>query len=653
MSQSHLQAKVEQNIDLARRSMTIREVTPKRQPTAEPQTESSSESDESESASESESESEPEVTPVPRRADSDRRPPVRQSERRNSIESRKAREEQRPRSVDYKTATGKPAVTRPKSAAPAVRVLQNSREPRAQQEHQARTCDSEAQANNSRRPRSSTAPPMRTDPKEPPKARSREGSPTMETRHQEAPKRPNALSFLDPDSPEVTEEHIRRVLAQSSGEWSPQSASSSSSSNDSVSRRSIAETDVTTPEQSINGDAQHPAQNGEDSQSDEPQSQEARYGTPEMARGPAKHPHLAPRNLQPRISAPGQGHAKHLPRAEKLPMSGYELLAAKLSATEGTHTRSRRRSTSRMVPVEPGEASIKPIYRRFEALNHRLLLHLQDELSELEEQLHRLDTADTQTRRLANCILPASRRAEFMAGGELQWHKTDILGKIGFKLGQYNHVLSSFKDTQNLPSASLADVETYRTYLATKNPIAEIETRFLDPTDDLVCLAPHSRSPSQSSTSSISPTTSEDMLTPMPLKTTFGFSPSPSTTAATSRKPSFDDYPRPRTGDSASVISSTSSDEQSTRGAGPAGQAAALCALAIIGPILAFPVVTDFVGRMAVVLVVSLAVAALRRRMIDTGVWEGGEVVIKEGEGDIGVVVGVYGGVMAVIAMLF
>ena len=88
-----------------------------------------------------------------------------------------------------------------------------------------------------------------------------------------------------------------------------------------------------------------------------------------------------------------------------------------------------------------------------------------------------------------------------------------------------DHVLSTFKDTQSLPSASLDDVETYRTYLATRNPIAEIETRFLDPADDLVCLAGSSR-PSSPSNSFVSPT-SEDMLTPMPLKTTFGMSPFP------------------------------------------------------------------------------------------------------------------------------
>lgn len=88
---------------------------------------------------------------------------------------------------------------------------------------------------------------------------------------------------------------------------------------------------------------------------------------------------------------------------------------------------------------------IKPLYRKFEALNHRILLHLQDELSELEEQLHRLDTADTQTRRLQNSILPASRRAEVLTGGELQWHKTDVLGKIGYKLGQYSESPSALQ----------------------------------------------------------------------------------------------------------------------------------------------------------------------------------------------------------------
>lgn len=209
-----------------------------------------------------------------------------------------------------------------------------------------------------------------------------------------------------------------------------------------------------------------------------------RYGTPEMPRGTAKLPHIPSTDLTNRLP-PSHTHPKHLPRAEKLPLSGYELLASTISASGSAsasmssrhsvnaflgggggstssyphhHLYHRKRSSRRnsvasfaSAPAFSGvhgveeqestqqqQQTIKPIYRRFEALNHRLLLQLQDELSELEEQLHRLDTTDTQTRRLQSSILPASRRAEFLAGGELQWHKTDILNKIGSKLGQYS-----------------------------------------------------------------------------------------------------------------------------------------------------------------------------------------------------------------------
>ncbi|KAL2753213.1 hypothetical protein ACRALDRAFT_2036626, partial [Sodiomyces alcalophilus JCM 7366] len=159
-------------------------------------------------------------------------------------------------------------------------------------------------------------------------------------------------------------------------------------------------------------------------------------GSPEVPRENARLGHGSPNAFPARRPVPYDDHTVHLPRGEKLPMSGYELLATKLSAAN----------------VHVGSGSIlKPMYRRFEALNHRLLLHLQDELAELEEQLHRLDMADTHARRVQNYILPASRRQETAATGELQWHKTDILGKVGFKLNQYNSVLSSFKGTQGLP----------------------------------------------------------------------------------------------------------------------------------------------------------------------------------------------------------
>lgn len=200
-----------------------------------------------------------------------------------------------------------------------------------------------------------------------------------------------------------------------------------------------------------------------------------RYGTPEMPRGTAKLPHIPASYLTPRM--PNQGYAKYLPRAEKLPMSGYELLASSISSTgasasirsnmsaflgssSASNRHASRRNSSASLTSAPsgiteGEVTIKPIYRKFEVLNHRLLLQLQDELSELEEQLHRLDTADTQTRRLRSSIMPASRRAEFLAGGELQWHKTDILSKIGFKLGQYSMLLPAYLEWNTQLTLSL------------------------------------------------------------------------------------------------------------------------------------------------------------------------------------------------------
>jgi len=273
-------------------------------------------------------------------------------------------------------------------------------------------------------------------------------------------------------SPDTLQPRNGRHGARPADKWSPRS-NSLSSSNGCNSQQSLPETVGTTPDPSVTGDTAHiglglrsrtsasPATSSGDntpaaktgtqhpSKSLEVHTPGWRYGTPEMARGPVKLPVLSPDELQPRPAIPGLRHPKHLPRAEKLPMSGYELLASKLST-----------SGSRPRPVSAGlgyatnhdekrDPVIKPIYRRFESLNHRLLLHLQDELSELEEQLHRLDTADTQTRRLQNSILPASRRAESLAPGELQWHKTDILSRIGSKLNQYStYIHTPFKTLQ-------------------------------------------------------------------------------------------------------------------------------------------------------------------------------------------------------------
>jgi hypothetical protein len=224
----------------------------------------------------------------------------------------------------------------------------------------------------------------------------------------------------------VTAEAIRRSIRQSTAHWrAPHAADGISLGTESPGASNVfslgdSETERScSPEDHFYSDrpakAFHFASDGAE--------QWGGYGTPEMPRGTVNLPHLDANALHQRF-IPRGGYAKHLPRAEKLPLSGYQLLAARLS------------------PEHLGEPPcIQPMYRRFETLNHRILLHLQDELAELEEQLYRLDTADTQNRRLPDYILPASRRGEFMGGGELQWHRTDVLGKIGYKLEQYSEFL--------------------------------------------------------------------------------------------------------------------------------------------------------------------------------------------------------------------
>ncbi|OLN90041.1 hypothetical protein CCHL11_07234 [Colletotrichum chlorophyti] len=422
------------------------------------------------------------------------------------------------------------------------------------------------------------------------------------------------LNYLEPDSPHVTAEAIQRSVEQSSY-WrmadvasfqSPSTRSTSSTTSSSFQSDDFSEmagdheTDrSSSPDHSAFGDSPMSAK-FEAQMAAQQQRGYRNYGTPEMPRGNANLPHLPPNTLQPRLPVLHQGHPKHLPRAEKLPLTGYELIASKLCVVEGDKT------------------SIKPMYRRFEALNHRLLLHLQDELAELEEQLHRLDTADTQTRRMQNCFLPASRRQEALAAGELQWHKTDILGKVGFKLSQYNHVLSSFKDTQNLPSPDPRDVDHYRDYLATHNPIADIEARFLDPVDDLVSLA------RPSPTSPCEPGFSNYLRAPQPRKA--------SPTGKDSRMKGVRDI----------MLSALT-------GFLPA--VAIAFAAAFLLPILTFAVIPAFIGRMAVVLLVAVGVAVgvVQAGLFSSGGHRSAKVAAIEGL----LASGVYVGVMAVVAGLF
>jgi hypothetical protein len=188
-------------------------------------------------------------------------------------------------------------------------------------------------------------------------------------------------------------------------------------------------------------------------------------------------------------------HSQHAPHAHHHQPTGYSALSLKIS--------------SRPFPSESNE-TIRPLYRRFEHLNHRVLLHMQDELSELEAQLQALDDADCARRaygplsgglsgsgpsgsgpsREGATGRPESRRqtATFAArGDELSWRREELLRVVVWKVQVYNKALRELdKLVKELPPADDSDVDAYREFLKEGNHVVEQETRFLDEVGDLV-----------------------------------------------------------------------------------------------------------------------------------------------------------------------
>lgn len=85
-----------------------------------------------------------------------------------------------------------------------------------------------------------------------------------------------------------------------------------------------------------------------------------------------------------------------------------------------------------------GDAFLRPIYRKFETLNHRILLYLQDEISEMEEELRELDLAITHEEELLGGNTHASRRAEAKLPSQLQWRRLELLNRSYTKVEQYS-----------------------------------------------------------------------------------------------------------------------------------------------------------------------------------------------------------------------
>ncbi|PHH84615.1 hypothetical protein CDD83_1657 [Cordyceps sp. RAO-2017] len=173
------------------------------------------------------------------------------------------------------------------------------------------------------------------------------------------------------------------------------------------------------------------------------------YSSPATAHSHAPMPSAPLSHAAPSMLQLGYG-------TDKAPMSGYQLLAQKLVGGLGG-------------------PPVTPVYRRFEALHHRLLLYMQADLLELENELRTLDAKDTMERGYG--MIPASRRHERWMNSSLAQQRMEILGQIGYKLSQYNKVMASLRKTQDMAAPSFNDVLEYKAYLASNRLVADEETK--------------------------------------------------------------------------------------------------------------------------------------------------------------------------------
>lgn len=106
---------------------------------------------------------------------------------------------------------------------------------------------------------------------------------------------------------------------------------------------------------------------------------------------------------------------------------GYAYLASKLDSS-----------------MKDGQ-KLAPVYRRFEAVNHRIILHLQDEISQMEEELRLMDEYDAKHRvamadHEGSNPVPASRRMDVKAQSYSSFHarRAELLERLGYKVHQYS-----------------------------------------------------------------------------------------------------------------------------------------------------------------------------------------------------------------------
>ncbi|KAL9121499.1 MAG: hypothetical protein Q9187_001944 [Circinaria calcarea] len=210
--------------------------------------------------------------------------------------------------------------------------------------------------------------------------------------------------------------------------------------------------------------------------------------TDQNARLPPMYGYLPPQYqnapLHP-APVPGRALQKRACESKEDKKPGYDHLASSMSSN--------------------GDTKLKPIYRKFETLHNRMLLHLQDEISELETKLQEIDALVAEEKRYLG-IKGTSRRVEARMHSLCQWNRVEIMWQVFGKLDQYSlcplvsiyvtmtyrrvdRALSTYNGlSKSLDAASQADINFYKQWMAEHTSIHAVERSFLDYGTDLAII---------------------------------------------------------------------------------------------------------------------------------------------------------------------
>ncbi|MCJ1287213.1 hypothetical protein MMC26_006561 [Xylographa opegraphella] len=187
-------------------------------------------------------------------------------------------------------------------------------------------------------------------------------------------------------------------------------------------------------------------------------------------------------------------------------------IQAKAHATSEDSVRFDRNGLASHISLDRA-AGLKPIYRKFEKLNNRALLHLQSEISGLEIQLENVDKVFADTSKASESGARSADVASYNPQ-RLQWQRAELMRQILTNLERYNNALSSYSRlSEHVGTASEKDICSYKEWINQDSLLIAARTAFHNHHEDLVTIVTKNNFKATSSEKSAAVTGSTLLIT--------------------------------------------------------------------------------------------------------------------------------------------